>query len=318
MPLHHVMSKKTAIYVLFKEYPDPNGRGKSASYVQDSTDYLTDINALLQDWTDIFDVLSFFSYERANRFYDDNNLEGLLDVARLFPDEYPGAVDIIMSEIQTIGMTSWKVVAAPRTDVYHYGSDDVTNDLLGDMAQRENDHIETLKRVKQNTWHQLTPQQQEYEPCVLLQCGAIIAPGGIVRITLPGNRLIELKTVGNIMGLHQWLSVHRFPYRHYVFNVKHGDIGHKAKPHTDRHGHSIPSAQLLTSTGGTRALLKKAVGESYEGDLWYHDDANGCFIYFENQGNTPQHEYHAYHLKPGDVNYDKIKIEKLRKVQLHI
>ena len=64
--------------------------------------------------------------------------------------------------------------------------------------------------------------------------------------------------------------------------------------------------------------MKKAVGESVEGDLWYYDDANGCFIYFENQGDTPQHEYHAYHLKPGDKNYDKIVMEKLRKVQPHI
>ena len=62
----HGMSKKTAIYVLFKEYPDPAGRGKSASYIQDSAEYLVDTNALLQDWTELFDVLSFFSYERAN------------------------------------------------------------------------------------------------------------------------------------------------------------------------------------------------------------------------------------------------------------
>ena len=35
------MSKRTTIFVLFKEYPDPNGRGKSVPYIQDSADYLT-------------------------------------------------------------------------------------------------------------------------------------------------------------------------------------------------------------------------------------------------------------------------------------
>ena len=48
----HAMSKKTAIYVLFKEYPDPAGRGKSAPYIQDSAEYLVDTNALLRDQGD--------------------------------------------------------------------------------------------------------------------------------------------------------------------------------------------------------------------------------------------------------------------------
>lgn len=317
MPHHHAMSKKTAIYVLFKEYPDPAGRGKSAPYVQDSTDYLTDVNALLQDWTEIFDVLSFFSYERANRFYDEDNLEGLLDVARLFPDEYPGAVDTITSEIQAMGMTSWKVAAAPRTDVYHYGGYDVTNDLLGDMAQRENDHRETLRWVKQDTQHQLMPQQKEYEPCVLLQKGAITTVQGIVSLTTT-RTVLNLQSVGSIAELHGWISMHRFPSRHYVYNAKHGDEHLPSRTYTNRHGHTERAAQLLTTTAATRMLLKKAVGETPEGDLWYYDDANGCFIYFENQGDTPQHEYHAYHLRPGDKNYDKIVMEKLRKVQPHI
>ena len=317
MPHHHAMSKKTAIYVLFKEYPDPAGRGKSAPYVQDSNDYLTDVNALLQDWTEIFDVLSFFSYERANRFYDEDNLEGLLDVARLFPNEYPGAVDTITSEIQAMGMTSWKAAAAPRTDVYHYGGYDVTNDLLGDMAQRENDHRETLRRVKQDTQHQLMPQQKEYEPCVLLQKGAITTVQGIVTLTTAGN-VLNLQSVGSIAELHDWLSMHRFPSRHYVYNAKHGDAHQPSRTYTNRHGHTERAAQLQTTTAATRMLLKKAVGESVEGDLWYYDDANGCFIYFENQGDTPQHEYHAYHLRPSDKNFDKIVMEKLRKVQPHI
>ena len=280
------MSKKTAIYVLFKEYPDPAGRGKSAPYIQDSAEYLVDTNALLQDWTELFDVLSYFSYERANRYYDDDNMEGLLEVARLFPDEYPGAVDIVTSEIQTMGMTSWKAAAAPRTDVYHFEGYDVTNDLLGDMAQRENDHIEVLKQVKQDTQHQLTPEQKEYEPCVLLQKGAISTVQGVVSVTSTNGEL-KIQSVDSVS-------------------------------YTNRHGHVERAAQLRTTTAATRVLLKKAVGESPEGDLWYHDDANGCYIYFENQGDTPQHEYHGYHLSPGDKNFDKIDVEKLRKVQANI
>lgn len=316
MPHHHAMSKKTAIYVLFKEYPDPFGRGKSASYVQESTDFLTDVDALLHDWTEIIDVLSYFSYERANRYYDDANLEGLLDVARLFPDEYPGVEDIITSEIQALGMTSWKVAAAPRTNVYYYCGYDVTNDLLGDMAQREYDHIETLKRVKQDTQHQLTSLQKGFEPCVLLQKGAITTVQGVLKVTST-NCQLKIQTVRHIAELHDWLSMHRFPSRHYVYNAKHGDAHNPSHTYTNRHGHVERAAQLLTTTAATRVLLKKAVGESPEGDLWYYDGANGCFVYFENQGNTPQHEYHAYHLRPGEKNFDKIDVDKLRKIQPH-
>ena len=312
------MSKRTTIFVLFKEYPDPNGRGKSAPYIQDSADYLTFQNELMNDWTDVFDVLEYFAYEETNKYYDEKNIQGLLDVAQHFPNEYPMAVETIMSGLQMTGLTPRSTSPVTKTETYNMGVYDVTNDLLGDMAQREVNHRAVLEKVRKDVSHQMLPCEKEYEPCVLLQHGAVMAPGGIVRINMPGNRTIELKSVDSIIGLHQWLGVHRFPYRHYVFNDKHGDIGRKAKKHTDRHGHVIPSAQLLTSTGKTRALLKKAVGESIEGDLWYHDDDNGCFIYFENQGNTPQHEYHAYHLRPGDVNYDKIKIDKLRKVQPHI
>ena len=35
---------------------------------------------------------------------------------------------------------------------------------------------------------------------------------------------------------------------------------------------------------------------------------------FENQGKTPQHEYHAYHLHKGEKNYDKINFDKLKRI----
>lgn len=312
------MSKRTTIYVLFKEYPDPNGRGKSVPYIQDSVDYLVYQDELMKDWLDIFEVLEYFSYEQTNKYYDNSNLEGLLDVAQQFPNEYPKAVETIMSSMQRIGLTSRNTNPVAKSNTYHLGADDVTNDLLGDMAQREFEHKEVRDKVKHDVNHQLLPRDKEYEPCVLLQHGAVIAPGGFLRITMQGNRSLELQSVSNIPDFHQWLGLHRYPYRHYVYNDKHGDAYHPSQNHTDRHGRIIRSAQLLTSTAKTRALLKKAVGDSVWGDLWYYYDANACYIYFENQGNTPQHEYHAYHLHPGEKNYDKINFRKLKVVKPQI
>lgn len=289
------MSKRTTIYVLFKEYPDPYGRGKSAPYIQDSSEYLDHPETLMQDWTDIFEVLNYFVYEQTNKYYDDENLRGLLDVAKICPDEYPMQYETILAEIQTLGLTPWLSNPCMKTDTYFFGKDEVTNDLLGDMAQRDNTYV----------------------PCVLLHKGAIAIPHGGLQI-ITSNGCLVLSTVNSIAELHNWLNDNRIPVRNYKFNPKHGDAHYKALYHTNRHGNLIKSAQLLTDTDNTDILLKKAVGETFEGDLWYYDETNSCFIYFENQGDTPQHEYHAYHLHPGDKNYDKINIEKLRIVQPQI
>lgn len=306
------MMKRTTIFVLFKEYPDPNGRGKSAPYIQDSADYLSYPEELMRDWMDVFRVLDFFAFESTNKYYDDENLQGLMDVAAIFPDYYPHVETVVQSGIQRVGLTSRRTNPIAKTDIYRFGVHNVTNDLLGDMAQREKEHLEVLTKVRCDIQKKLLPKDKEYEPCVLLQNGAIVAPGGVVRITMQGNRSIELQSVSGISQLHQWLAQHRFPYRHYKYNKKHGDAHHHAGYFTDRHNNRIPAAQLLTETGKTKALLKKAVGISEDGDLWFYDDNHTCFIYFENQGNNPQHEYHAYHLHPGEKNYDSIDIDKIR------
>lgn len=309
------MSKKSTIYVLFKECPSV---GASKPYICASADYISFPDELMRDWTSIFDVLNYFGYEDAHKYYDEDNFEGLIGVARTFQDEYPSVETTIIAESQAIGLTPWNAAPAVRTDNYSLGNDDVTSDMLGDMAQRELDHRRTLYRVRRDIHHLLTPQEKEYEPCVLLQQGAVVAPGGMIEISMSGNRRLLLESVNDIVSLHKWFSLHRFPYRHYQFNSKHGDANHQSRYYSDRYGKSVKAAQLLTGTGQTRALLKHAVGESYDGDLWYYDEAQSCFIYFENQGNTPQHEYHAYHLHPGEKNYEKIGIEKLRKIQATI
>lgn len=293
MPHKSAMSKRTTIYVLFKEYPDPNGRAKSVPYIQDSAEYLDLPDALMEDWTDVFDVLSYFGYEQTNKYYDEQNLQGLIEVAEICPDEYPMQYETILSEIQTVGLTSWQSDACEKTDTYYFGQEEVTSHLLGDMAQRNVSEI----------------------PCVLLQKGAVVVLHGGLQIKTSNGSLM-LAVVDNVKSMHQWISDHRVPARKYTFNPKHGDAHHPAQAHTDRRHGSLASAQLLTDALRTQEILNKAVGDTWEGDLWYYDDANDCYIYFENQGDTPQHEYHAYHVHQGEKNYDKIDIEKLRKVQV--
>lgn len=307
------MNKQTTIYVLFKEYPDTYGRGKSAPYVQDSDDYLRFPDAIMRDWTDIYQILDYFGYESTNKYYDDDNLNGLLYVAQQFPSFYPSVVDTILSEFGRIGLTSWKSTPTIKKDRFYLDKTDITNYMLGDMSQREMDRLLLFQKVKNDPQRTLKPTEKEYEPCVLLHKGAMNKNGTIL-VKTDRECDLKLQSVENITELHEWLSIHRYPYRHYSHNEKHGDIHHRAQKYKDRHGIKS-AAQLLTTYSRTKSLLKKAIGENYEGDLWYYDDLNDSFIYFENQGNTPQHEYHAYHVHPGEKNYDKIDVAKLKVVQ---
>ena len=268
------MSKRTTIYVLFKEYPDPYGCGKSVPYIQDSAEYLVDKDALLQDWLDIYNILNYFVYEPTNKYYDDENLRRLLHVADTFPDEYPGAETTIRAGMSQIGLTSRRVRPVIKTDSYKFGTYNVTDDVLGDMAQLEAYKQAALERIAHDVSHELKWEEKAYEPCVLLHQGAVMVPHGGLQVTT-ARESRSLATADSIISLHSWISDNRFPRRNYRPNSKHGDEHSKAQSHSDRRHGCIPSAQLLTDNVATEDFLSKAIGESVEGDLWYYDEGNG-------------------------------------------
>ena len=93
----------------------------------------------------------------------------------------------------------------------------------------------------------------------------------------------------------------------YVYNPKHGDDKHPAQMIA---GTTKRAAQLLTNRNDTERLLKLAVGTDINSALWYYDEANNCYIYFENQ-NELRLAFHGYHLSEGEENYDNIDFHKL-------
>lgn len=141
---------------------------------------------------------------------------------------------------------------------------------------------------------------------VLLHFGGFMRKGPVITITdtYTGNN-VTLDVATDIPQLHKWFSHNRKPQRKYTFNPKHGDISKKCR---------AGFAQLETSATDTTNLLKLAVGIDHRSPLWYHDAARGKYIYFENQQETPPN-FHGYHVKQGDKNYENIDIDKLRKVQ---
>lgn len=290
------MNPKTTIYIAFKEYVDA-GTEPSRPYINGDCFAPDKVKiGVTAATTCIFSVLDYFQYEHRIILYDRQNLESLLYPASLLKEEYPGLKRTILAKIRDRGFSDWKDHKVKENGTRHILENgmDVTDDMLGDMATR---------------------QKSGEIPCILIQDGAIEASKGCIILHGSNKTRYCLATSCNIRAIHKWLFLNRAPKRTYHFNPKHGDADHPSQDYTDRHGNHHRAAQLLTNTDVTNELLKKAVGRDQTSELWYYDTTNGCFIYFENEGDTPQPEFHAYHLHPGDENFDNIDINKLRQVQ---
>ena len=288
------MNNQTSIYLLFKEYVDQS-RLPSHQYIHGDTFPLDALSFIEDEFYSVIDVLDFFHYERKNAYYDIDNFEGLLYQSALLPESYPNIEQTFLSQFAALGVTERPLIDEQKNVSYKLYDNDVTSDMLGDIAWCQSKGIS----------------------CVLVHHEAIDTIDNEVILQSSSHESISLPAMSDIPSLHKWLSAYRQPKRTYHYSDKHGDAYHGAKTITDHHG-THPAAQLLTNDAQTSQLLCCAVGKDKDSTLWYYDENNGCFIYFENEGDTPQLGFHAYHLNVGDDNYENIDIKKLRQVQDNI
>lgn len=287
-----------SIFLLFKEYVDQT-KSQSHPYINGETFPLGDTHPIEDEFYTLIDILNFFQYEQKNIYYDIDNFDGLLFQANLFPNSYPNIEQTFLSQFEALGVTEIPIQSKQNNGLFYgFFEIDVTADLLGNMA-----------------WH----QEVKSVPCVLIHNKAInTLKDDTILLQCSNNRRITLSTKNDITSLHKWLSLQRQPQRQYHYNPKHGDAHTQSQFITDSHGNHRQAAQLLTDTNATQDFLIYAVGRDINSELWYYDYNNGCFIYFENEGNNPQLGFHAYHLRPGEENFENIDIDKLRQVQFCI
>lgn len=284
---------RTTIYIIFKEYTDAS-RGPSFPFINGEEFPLDDGTSVMHIVDECFNTLKFFQYEDANRFYDRENLNGLCYQFREMPKMYPNKMTLINSSLRRLGAVDWKSEIKPGNDEIIYERTDISVGMLGDYARRS-----------------------EYDGhTVLLNIDALTTKKGHIKIQF--NRESEdFDVVKDIKSLYDWLSKpeSRSPQRIYCYNKKHGDAYHDSETYTDKNGRSRKAAQLLTTEEETNNLLIKAVGIDGKSDFWYWDKEHGKFIYFKNQKTKDPQSFHAYHLGPGEEDYDNICQEKLRIVQ---
>lgn len=278
----------TFLYILFKEYCD-QAHSPSAFYINGSTEIEPEkITEEVKQW---LNKVHYFKYERCNRYYDSENMRNVLYPytslkAEYEEEEFPNITITIQALLNEEGFIDWRDEPTESEERYVLNEIDVTDDTLGEMARNV---------IKGNA-------------VVLFNCDAITYRSPICLYAVSTSKQIFIEHYNNICGLHQWFSENRQPQRVFVYNPKHGDDKHLAQMIA---GTNRSAAQLLTNRCETERLLKLAVGTDINSALWYYDEANGCYIYFENQ-NEIRLAFHGYHLSEGEENYDNIDFRKLR------
>lgn len=274
---------RTLIYVILTECTT-SSRGTSQAFIsghnhseQAPFDNTGELKSLK-------DILDFFAYEHLTPVYDAANLSAAIGPIK------PGARNAhispktrLQARLKSMGFADKEDFAVDHPTC-HLDGIDVTTTILSHMVAR--------KAIGNSV--------------ALLNLGGFKRhDSSIVINDTHKSQTVTINIITDIKAMHKWLSCNRNPKRKYTFNPKHGDISKAA-----RTGY----AQLKTSEADTTRLLSLAVGNDKQSTLWYYDDERGEYIYFENQQES-RPNFHGYHVKKGEKNYDKINFEKLRKVQ---
>lgn len=278
---------ETSLYILFKEYSDQS-HSPSAFYINGSNE--TEPEKIVGEVKEWLDKVHYFKYERCNRYYDSENMKNVLYPytslkAEYEEEEFPNITVTIRALLNEEGFIDWKDEPTESDEHYVLNGTDVTDNTLGEMAR----------------------DAREGNAVVLFNCNAIAYRSPICLNADPTSQQVFIEHYNNIRGLHRWFSENRLPQRVFDYNPKHGDNKHPAQLIA---GTNRRAAQLLTNRNDTEQLLKLAIGTDTNSALWYYDEANSCYIYFENQ-NELRLAFHGYHLSEGEENYDNIDLEKL-------
>ena len=280
----------TSFYILIKEYCE-SPHLLSFSYINNYQE-LKHSDDFIAEFMSYVDIADFFRYEKCDRFYDSDNIEGALypyiclaEEYKSQNDEYPDVPNFVRTVLNSLGFIDYKDQKGSSSVPYRLNGVNVTDTCLGEMAR----------------------SKQAGNAVVLFNCDAISVH---LVLTSSTSESITIDNCKDIPSLHAWFSENRQPPRILVDNPKHGD--------SSRRSHIIPrtgrrAAQLMTNKAETENFLKLAIGKDCGSSLWYKDAEHGNFIYFENQ-NEMRLAFHGYHISEGEENFDNIDLDKLKKL----
>ncbi len=108
---------------------------------------------------------------------------------------------------------------------------------------------------------------------------------------------VNIHTASEIIELQNWI-VKSSNVKNYNFSTKHGNATTKAvAPKSDK-----KASQLKCSDAEAQQLLNKSVPNFDEKQGWHYnfDETLNTFIVFPFEGDTPQNQFHAFHVEPSE------------------
>lgn len=291
MPDVVLQKQLTEVFFLFPEYID--------AYHKASAPYIHDMEYHYEEQQPVFvnrlvKLLEFFSYERnVDKYYDKKNLDGML-----YPYQelcYPDVDKEVRITLKDLGVLDWREELGEDESVIEWRGTQITNDTCAKVNERM--HINNSDLLVHAT---------------LFAIEDAIENNGSAFVFKKNNTDYSLKYIATLKDLHAWLSENRIPERRFKYCDKHGENG--------KGGWDLPdgkhTALLDCSRERAQTILHKAIGDTFvDDDLWYYDSTYGKVLYFEYQNESPQNEYHGYHLKQGEKGYDKVSFDLLRQIQ---
>lgn len=290
MPDTILQEQLTEVFFLFSEYIDVH-HPASVPYIREMSYSDDGVPSFLMD---LNNLLEFFKYEkRVDKYYDKNNLEGLLFPYKVL--DYPEVDRVVRTTLRDYDVLNWRDELDENNDVIEWHGNQVLNDTCAKVYERTNTN---------------SPEQLIHS--TLFVFDNAIEGNGSLFVFRKENTELSLSYQSSIRALHKWLSENCIPRRKFQYSAKHGENG-KGGWFFQNGTHT---ALLECDCAHAQELLHKAIGDAHvNNDLWFYDSEYDKVLYFEYQNESPQKEYHGYHLKPGDPGYDKVNIDLLRQVQ---
>jgi len=223
-----------------------------------------------------------FREKNAFLFYDGQNISGFLENFQPFSDEYLTNPTEVMRDLLS-NADNWRDNPAP--DVY------CSNFILhGQKLHAITDH--TLSEIAERK------SQTRTEGFLLFNFYAatfIHEEISIIKYLADEHLALLLPSVSYAneeKQIYQWLLKNRL-LRNFNLNPKHGENGKGG--HQKSRGNNV--SLLHCSKERAQKLLYAAIGDHRKTkDLFNFDAAVQKFIVFKYEGDTPQNQYHGFHL----------------------
>ncbi|KAA6347565.1 hypothetical protein EZS27_004964 [termite gut metagenome] len=269
------------LFILFPEYVERENTA-TAPYIK--TIDMSDLNVTQKYITDFGHIVSFFSYEDYDGYYDLKNLEAFIKSLKKMENCYPDPKTILKNTIKN--WRNWRDEAiGDNGQSYYFYTMPLIDDTLTEIARRKYQTKDTVFLVVNNEGidhkEKLLPvynhhrTDQEIQQC---NCDS--------------------------KSLHKWFEENRLPKRVFNLNPKHGENGKGKYKKKD-------VSSLYSSHDEAEILLHKAIDEDSAKRLYFYDKKYKKYIEFRNE-NTPQNTYHAFHIEQNEIAEEvKRKIDEL-------